>query len=101
MSAFVLSSDAELDLDEIWEHIAGDSIDAADEWIAKLFGAFESLGETPGMGHKREDLTHYPLLFWPVGAYLIIYRVGGSAVEIVAVTQGSRDIPSFLQLRLP
>jgi hypothetical protein len=26
------------------------------------------------MGHKREDLTAYAVLFWPVGAYLIIYR---------------------------
>jgi hypothetical protein len=27
----------------------------------------------PGMGHRREDLTPCPILFWPVGAYLIIY----------------------------
>jgi hypothetical protein len=31
-------------------------------------------GQTPTMGHRREDVTHYPVLFWPVGAYLIIYR---------------------------
>ena len=52
------------------------------------------------MGHKREDLTSYPVLFWPVGSYTIIYRSVQRPIEIVAVTQGSRDIPAFLGLRL-
>jgi len=54
----------------------------------------------PSMGHKREDLTAHPVVFWPVGAYLIVYRAGRSSVEIVAVTQGSRDIPAFLSRRI-
>jgi plasmid stabilization system protein ParE len=88
------------DLDEIWEYIASDDIDAADRWIGKLFDAFEALGRMPRMGHRREDLTAYPVLFWPVGAYLIIYRAEKRAVEIIAVTQGSRDIPAFLKHRM-
>jgi len=99
MSAYVLSAAAEFDLDDIWEYIANDSIVAADRWIARLFDAFEALARTPRMGHKREDLTAYPVLFFPVGAYLIIYRPIESHVEIVAVTQGARDIPSFLRQR--
>jgi hypothetical protein len=50
------------------------------------------------MGHKREDLTAYPVLFWPVGAYLIIYRAGRRPIE--TVTHGSRDIPAFQRRRL-
>ena len=99
MNDYVLSSGAELDLDEIWEYIAQDNIDAADRWIGKLFNAFEALARTPGMGHKREDLTDYPILFWPVGAYMILYRLQGQRVEIVAVTQGARDIPTFIRQR--
>jgi len=68
MNEYVLSTGAELDLNEIWEYIADDNIDAADRWIAKLFDAFEALARNPGMGHKREDFTAYPVLFWPVGA---------------------------------
>ena len=75
-------------------------MDAADRWIGKLFDAFEALGRTPGMGHPREDLTSFPVLFWPVGAYLIIYRAERHPIEIVAVTQGSRDIPAFLRRRI-
>jgi plasmid stabilization system protein ParE len=52
------------------------------------------------LGHRREDLTEYTVLFWPVGAYLIIYRAERRPIEIVAVTQGSRDIPAFLNRRI-
>ena len=100
MSDYILSTAAEFDLDEIWEYIATDNIDAADRWIGKLFDAFEALGQMPGMGHRREDLTSYPVLLWPVGAYLIIYRAERRPIEIVAVTQGSRDIPAFLNRRI-
>ena len=99
MNQYVLNVDAEQDLNEIWEYIADDSIDAADRWIAKLFDAFESLAQSPGIGHKREDQTALPVLFWPVGAYLILYRVQAEWIEIVAVTQGARDIPTFLSQR--
>jgi plasmid stabilization system protein ParE len=99
MNEYVLGAEAELDLDEIWEYIAEDNIDAADRWIGKLFDAFESLARNPGIGHKRDDLTASPILFWPVGAYLILYRVQKEFIEIAAVTQGARDIPSFLHQR--
>lgn len=100
MSGYVLSVDADFDLDDIWEYIAADSLDAADRWIGKLFEAFEALGRTPGMGHRREDVTSFSVLFWPAGAYLIIYRAERHPIEIVAVTQGSRNIPAFLHRRI-
>ena len=100
MSGYVLGLDAVLDLEEIWAYIAGDSIDAADRWIAKLFEGFETVAGRPGIGHRRTDLTAFPVLFWTVGVYLIIDRCEAEQVEIVAVTQGSRDIPSFLRRRL-
>ena len=100
MSAYVLSRAADLDLDEIWEYIAQDNVDAADRWIGKLFDAFDALVLNPGMGHTRNDLTSYPVLFWPVDAYLIIYRVQRQSIEIVAVSQGARDIPAFLHRRM-
>jgi plasmid stabilization system protein ParE len=59
----------------------------------------DAIGNTPGIGHKGEDLTAYRVLFWPVGAYLVIYRATSRPVEIVAVTEGARDIPAFLHHR--
>ncbi len=87
MSAYVLSEDAFLDLDDIWEYIAKDNIDAADRWIGNLFDSFEAIGRSPGIGHKREDLTTCTVLFFSVGAYVIVYRAVHPTVEIVAVTK--------------
>ena len=100
MSGYVLGAGADLDLDEIWEFIAADNVAAADRWVGELFDVFDALGQSPGMGHRRGDLTPHPVLFWPIGAYLVIYRAGRSPIEIVAVTQGSRDIPTFLGRRV-
>jgi plasmid stabilization system protein ParE len=100
MSGYVLARSADLDLENIWEYIAADDIDAADQWIERLFKAFSKLSRNPTLGHKREDLTPYPVLFWPVGDYLIIYRPDPRPIQILAVTQGARDIPSFLRDRI-
>jgi plasmid stabilization system protein ParE len=100
MSLYVLSKGAEQDLDSIWEYIARHSVDAADRWIGTLYQAFESLAASPGMGHSRKDLTPLHVLFWPVGRYIILYRIQNNLIEIVAVTQGSRDIPHFLSWRI-
>lgn len=34
MNGYVLSTAADLDLDDIWEYIAQDNLDAANRWIA-------------------------------------------------------------------
>ena len=67
MSGYILGGDAVLDIESIWDYIAKDNVDAADRWVDRLYDAFEGLGQTPGMGHRREDLTQLSVLFWPVG----------------------------------
>jgi plasmid stabilization system protein ParE len=99
LSRYVLSSEALAELDDIWGYIAQDDIEAADRWIAKLLDACELLARNPQAGHARNDLTESSFLFWPVGKYFIIYRVLEDVIEIVAVTQGARDIPSYLRRR--
>ena len=79
-------------------YIAFDNLSAPpDRVVKKLFDAFELLARNPELGHVREDLTSYPVLFWPVEPYLVIYRAAKSQTEIVAVVHGSRDIPRFLR----
>jgi plasmid stabilization system protein ParE len=90
-----------LDLDQVWESIAQDNINAADGWVEKLFAAFDALARNPGIGHARQDLTSETVRFWPVGAYLTVYRAETRPIQIVAVVQGSRDIPSLLWRRAP
>ncbi len=99
MSAYVLGRDAERDLEDLWDYLAERSVDSADYLTGQLFQAFESIAQNPGIGHKREDLTASSVLFWPVGKYLVIYRVVGNVVEIAAVVHGKRDVPAYLRQR--
>lgn len=83
MSSYVLSPDAAFDLEDIWDFIATDSVDQADRWIATLFNGFNQLAHSPGIGHRRKDLTDLDVLFWPVGNCLIIYRAEPADIQIV------------------
>jgi plasmid stabilization system protein ParE len=101
MSAYVLSPDALQDLQEIWDYIANDNAHAADEVLDDLFNAFESLVLWPRQGHSRSDLTHGNVRFWPVDSYLVVYRETATALQIVAILHGARDIPKVIGSRLP
>ncbi len=96
MKSFTLSPQAFLDIDEIWEFIAKDDMDAADRVRDEIFEAFGKLADMPGMGHLREDLAREPLRFWSVYSYLIIYRPESRPMEIVRVLHGARDVQRLL-----
>ena len=51
MKRFIIAPAAAQDLDDIWEYIAEDSLDAADRFFGKLYESILKLAETPGMGH--------------------------------------------------
>jgi plasmid stabilization system protein ParE len=55
--------EARFDVDEIWEFIRADSLDAADRMIAEILAAIDALVTFPGRGHRRSDLTSRPLRF--------------------------------------
>lgn len=99
MNTFVLGREAEADINDLWDYVADDSVDAADRIVAALFDAFEELAQFPAMGHKREDVTTLAVRFWPVGNYLIVYRPESDPIQVVAVVHGKRDVPSFLRQR--
>ena len=73
MTTFVLHPEAYADLDEIWEYIADDNLDAADRVLEEIFQTIRSLVAFPHQGHKRPDLTSRPLLFHVLRDYVIAY----------------------------
>ena len=100
MNRFVLSPQAAGDLEDIWDYIAADSLDAADRVIGRIYDQIRALAETPGMGHRREDLAEdRAIIFWPVGNYLVLYRAKAGLVEVVGIAHGKRDIPDFIRRR--
>lgn len=96
MKRFKLSPEAARDVREIWAYLAEHSIQALRRVRIQIFEACQRIAENPGAGHSREDLTDKPVLFWPVGSYLIIYNPVRNPLEIVRVAHGSRDIPRLL-----
>jgi plasmid stabilization system protein ParE len=97
MKRFKLSPEAACDIREIWAYIAQDSLRAARQVRMRFFEACRQLAEHPRSGHRREDLTGRAVLFWPVGAYLIVYKPA-KPIEIVRVLHGSRDISKLMDL---
>ena len=63
MNGYDFHPEARFDLDEIWEFIRADNLDAADRTIAEIFAAIRGLVPFPNQGHKRPDLTSRPLRF--------------------------------------
>ncbi len=97
---FVLTREARADLIGIWNHIAEDSIDGADQVLARLYDAFTRLALMPGMGHHREDLADSRHRFWTVYSYVIAYRWETKPLQIFAVEHGARQLEAFLQQRI-
>lgn len=91
MSAFVLHPEAYADLDEIWEYIADDNIDAADRVLEEIFRTIRSLADFPHQGHKRPDLTSRPLLFHAWRDYVITYAPDEKPLPVIAVLHGRRN----------
>ena len=92
MSGYAFHPDAFADLDEIWEYIAEDDVDAADRVLADIHSTLITLAASPHIGHRRPDLTTRPLRFHVVGhAYLIAYAPAEKPLWVVAVFHGRRN----------
>ena len=91
MIAYDFHPKARLDLDEIWEFIRGDNLDAADRVIAEILASIDALVSFPNQGHKRPDLTSRPLRFILVREYLIAYAPEEKPLWVVAVMHGRRS----------
>ena len=100
MKSYLVSPEAEHDLQEIWRYLLEDaSLAIADRIQDELVSAFEDLADVPGKGHKRSDLTSRDVLFFSVYQYMIVYR-RATSVEIAAILHGKRDLKRLLKTRV-
>ena len=91
MTAYDFHPEARADLDEIWEFIRADNLDAADRVISEILSAIRGLIQFPRQGHRRPDLTSCPLRFVRVREYLIAYAPDEKPLWVVAVMHGRRS----------
>jgi toxin ParE1/3/4 len=93
-----LAPGAEVELDEIWFWTAKESgsIEIADRLIDSLTERFFMLGRHPHVGRPRDDDLRPGLRSFPVGRYVIIYRVESEDVVILHIIPAARDIEPLL-----
>lgn len=95
--SFLLTPAAKDDLLKIWSYLAvKEGSDLADRIQDRILDEIRRLAQSPGIGHRRNDLTDRELLFWNVFRYLVIYRQDTNPVVIVRVIHGAQDIENLL-----
>lgn len=85
---------ARSDLDEIWDYIAQDNVDAADRVIDDLMATIGKLLSMPHSGRARPELAPRIRSF-PCGRYIVFYRPEEECIAIARVLHGSRDLASL------
>jgi toxin ParE1/3/4 len=91
MSGYAFHPSARDDLDEIWDYIAADNLDATDRVITEILDAIRAVVPFPHSGHRRPDLTARPLRFIIVREYLIAYAPDKKPLWVIAVMHGHRN----------
>jgi len=98
MKPFVFTPHAKQDLNDIWDYIASDDIEAADRVLDALETAMVKLAKNPGIGHWREELADKRHRFFLVYSYLIVYRHEAKPLQVVRVLHAARDVQGMLGL---
>ena len=96
MKRFILTPRAKQDVNDIWDYIANDNIEAADRVLDALDNAMIRLATNPGIGHWRDELTDKRHRFLLVYSYLIVYRHATKPLQIIRVLHAARDVQSML-----
>ena len=92
-----LAPEAEAELDDIWYYVAKESgsIEIADRLIDSLTDRFFLLARHPHVGRRRDDDLRPGLRSFPLGRYVIIYRIRNKDVLILHVVRGSRNLEAL------
>ena len=94
MLTLIKSPPSEEDLIDIWLYVAEDQPVNADRLLDRLSKAMIKLTEMPKMGVDRSKLIE-GLRSYPVGKYILYYRMKGNNLELVRVLSSSRDIENI------
>ena len=92
----VITAEAEADLERIAEYIAEQSVETALKFVRELREKCESLADAPRGYPLVPRHEHLGIRRRPFGNYLIFYRVGPDAIEVVHILHGARDYEPLL-----
>ena len=90
-------SQAEADLEDIWQYTAKNwSLAQAERYVDALLGEMEGLAEAPRSGRPADHIRP-GLLQHPVRAHIVFYRVTDYGIEVVRILHQSMDLPARLR----
>ena len=95
MPKILVSDFALYDLEDIWSYIAEDNTKAADALYNKIQEKFHKLAEAPQIGRNRPEIGE-GIRSFPIGNYVVFYRIVSEGVYISRVLHGKRDILTTL-----
>ena len=91
MSEYILTEEAERDLNEIWEYVAEQSITSADKVVREIREGIELVAFAPGIGHERRDVRDRRYRFWKANRFIIAYFRDTKPLQIVRIVGAARD----------
>jgi len=92
----VVAAEAESDLEQIATYIADQSVGMALKFVQELREKCDSLADAPRGYPLVPRYEHLGIRRRPFGNYLIFYRVGADAIEVVHILHGARDYEPLL-----
>jgi toxin ParE1/3/4 len=102
LNAFIITAEAEQDLDAATEYYAAvENIDLAIRFREMAWRTFERVAASPGVGRERPARSPLTagLRVWRVDGFpsvLVFYRPESDVVRIVRVLHGARDLDPLL-----
>lgn len=82
---------AAVDILDVWDHIAEDSLEQADRWIDNLDEKLKLIATQPLIGRARGELAAGMRSF-PFGRYIIFYAPVDGGIDVVRVLHSARDV---------
>jgi toxin ParE1/3/4 len=92
----VVPAEAEADLEQIATYIAQQSAEIALNFVQELRQKCQALADAPRGYPLVPRYEHLGIRRPPLGNYLIFYRVGPDAIEVVHILHGARDYEPLL-----
>ena len=95
---YVIDSVAREDMRGILRYIWRDNPLASKQMSVRFYDAFSTLGDSPYIGQRREELTSLSVHFWPVHPnYMIVYNPSSDPIQILRILHSARDLARILQ----
>ena len=82
---------AKQDLTDIWDYIAVDNADRAENVVRDIYGRLGKIAHNPYMGRARPEIED-GLRSFSISRYVAFYSLIQDGIEVIRILHGSRDL---------